>query len=92
MVLILTSTDLLCTKEVCVDPETENLKPAKSRLGRRSQVGGGLAVFLGVLMLVATPPAPPGAPVDIHQMAMLFIAIGVLGVAAGTLARWYYLD
>jgi hypothetical protein len=75
-----------------VEPESENLKEAKSRLGRRSQIGGGLAVFLGVLLFLATPPAPPGAPVDIHKMAMLFIAVGIFGIAVGTFARWYFLD
>jgi hypothetical protein len=75
-----------------VDPESESLKLAKSRLGRRPQIGGGLAVFLGVLLLVATPPAPPGAPVDVHQMAIISIVVGVFLIAVGTLARWYYLD
>lgn len=61
-------------------------------LGRRSQVGGGLAAFIGLLLLVFTPAAPPGAPVDVHKMAMAFIAIGLFLVAVGTWARWYYLD
>jgi hypothetical protein len=75
-----------------MDPEPESLKLAKARLGRRSQVGGGIAAFIGLLLLVATPPAPPGAAVNVHQMAMIFIAVGVFGVVVGTLARWYYLD
>ena len=32
-------------------------------LGRRSQIGGGLAAFIGVLLLVFTPAAPLGTPV-----------------------------
>jgi hypothetical protein len=75
-----------------VDPESENLENERNPLGRRSQVGGGVAMFLGVLLLLATPASPPGAPVNVHQMAALFIVIGVFGFAAGTLARWYYLD
>ena len=61
-------------------------------LGRRSQVGGGLAAFIGVLLLLFTPAAPPGTPVDLHKLAMAFLVVGVLGVAVGTWARWYYLD
>jgi hypothetical protein len=74
-----------------MDPEPESLKDAKSSLGRRSQVGGGIAAFIGLLLHVATPPAPPGAVVNVHQMAMIFIVVGVLLAAVGTLARWYYL-
>jgi hypothetical protein len=77
--------------EESMDPESDGPDLTKSSLGRRSQVGGGIAVLIGVLVLLATPPAPPGAPVNVHQMAMLFIAIGAFCFAAGTLARWYYL-
>jgi len=80
-----------------LDPESDSPDLSKSSLGRRSQVGGAIAAFIGVLLLLVTPAAPPGAPgapavpVNIHQMAMLFIAIGAFCFAAGTLARWYYL-
>jgi hypothetical protein len=60
-------------------------------LGRRAQVGGGLAAFIGVLLLLFTPSVPPGAPLELHKMALTFIVIGVVAVAVGTLARWYYL-
>jgi hypothetical protein len=46
--------------------ESENLKLAKSRVGRKAQVGAGLAIFLRVLLRVATPSATAGAPIDIH--------------------------
>jgi hypothetical protein len=82
---------LFCRIEESLDPESDSPDLSMSSLGRRSQVGGAIAAFIGVLLLVVTPPAPPGAPVNIHQMAMLFIAIGAFCVAAGTLARWYYL-
>jgi len=75
-----------------VNSESDNLKLTRIGLGRRSQIGGGLATFLGLLLLVATPAAPPGAPVNVHQMAAIFIVVGVFGIAAGTLARWYYLN
>ena len=71
-----------------MDPQFKTTTP----LGRRSQVGGALAAFIGVLLLLATPAAPPGAPIDVHKIGMVFIAIGAFGVAVGTFARWYYLD
>ena len=71
------------------DSESESL--ARSRLGRNSQVGGGLAVFIGILLLVFVPPAPHGMP-DLHRMATVFIAIGTFLIAVGTFARWYFLD
>ncbi len=69
------------------------MEPAWDRgLGRRAQVGGGLAAFIGVLLLLFTPSVPPGAPLELHKMALTFIVIGVVAVAAGTFGtRWYYL-
>jgi hypothetical protein len=40
-----------------VGPESESLRLGRTRMGRRSQVGGGLAGFIGVLVFAATPPA-----------------------------------
>ena len=74
------------------DPELVSLSRARSQIGRRAQVGGGLAIFLGVVLFVGTPPAAPGAPINVHQMALVSIVIGGLGVAAGTLPRWCYFD
>ena len=74
-----------------MDPEPESLKVARARLGRKSQVGGGIAAFIGLLLLLATPPTPP-AVVNVHQVAMVFIVLGVFQIAIGTLARWYYLN
>jgi hypothetical protein len=79
--------------EVFVDPEESDSESlARDRLGRKPQVGGGLAVFIGVLQLLFFPSVPPGAPLNLHQMAIIFILIGVLLIAVGTFARWYYLD
>lgn len=72
--------------------ESENLRLAKSRLGRRSPGGGGLAVFIGILWLVFVPPALPGAPVDFLRGGVAFLVVGIFGLAVGTLGRWYYLD
>jgi len=59
-------------------------------VGMKAQAGGGVAVFMGVLLLVFTPSVPPHPGLDIHQMARVFIGIGIFLLAAGTLARWYY--
>jgi hypothetical protein len=72
--------------------ESESLRLAKSRLGRRSQVGGALATLIGALWLVFVPPAPPGAPVDLRRGGLAFLVVGIFGLAVGTLGRWYYLD
>jgi len=74
------------------DPKTSDSEElAKSRLGRKPQVGGAIAIFLGVLLLAFIPASPAAKP-DIHQMARVFIGIGILLIAVGTLSRWYFLD
>ena len=75
-------------------PDTEESgseKLARSRLGRKPQVGGAIAVFLGVLLLTFVPAVPAARP-DIHQMAKVFIGVGILLIAVGTFSRWYFLD
>jgi hypothetical protein len=54
-------------------------------MGRRWQAGCGLAGFVGVLVFVVNPRRP-GAPGDLHQIAMIFIVVGVAGFAVGTFA------
>jgi hypothetical protein len=76
------------------DPDTEESdseRLARSRLGWKAQVGGGLAVFIGILLLAFVPAVPAGKP-DIHQMAKIFIGIGLLLFAVGSFSRWYFLD
>ena len=73
------------------DPESESLKVARARLGRKSQLGGSLAAFIGVFLVLVTHSSPR-PPVNIRQMAMIFIVIGIFLLAVGTFARWYYLD
>ncbi len=68
------------------DSDSESL--ARSRIGTKPQVGGGIAVLLGILLFVFTPPGQPGMP-DIHRMAAIFIAFGVFLITVGTFARWY---
>jgi len=64
---------------------------ARSRFGRKPQVGGALAAFVGVILLFSTPAATSGDPVNLHRLAALFIAIGIGLFLAGTLARRFYL-
>jgi hypothetical protein len=71
--------------------ESESEHRARRRVGRKAQMSGGLALFLGVLLLVSLPPTPPGIPIDLRPIAEIFIAIGALLLAAGTFARWYFL-
>jgi hypothetical protein len=66
-------------------------RPARSRVGRKAQTSGGLAMFLGVLLLISLPRTSPGIPIDLRPIAEIFIAIGAFLIAAGTLARWYFL-
>jgi hypothetical protein len=76
-----------------VDPEeSDSGRLARSRLGRKPQVGGGLAVFVGLLLLVFVPSVPRGAVPDLLQMAKVFIGIGVFLIAVGTFTRWWYRD
>lgn len=55
-----------------MDPESEGLRLTKTRLGRKCQAGGGIAAFIGVLLVMATPPAPPGSPMNIHQFPIVY--------------------
>jgi uncharacterized membrane protein YczE len=71
--------------------ESDREKLARRRLGRKPQIGGGIAVFIGVLLLAFVPAVPQARP-DIHQMAWIFIAIGISLIAVGTFSRWYFLN
>ena len=55
--------------------------------GRRAQVGGALAVGIGILLLLFLPHPAPDSPVDAHRIGWAFIAVGVFCLAAGTIAR-----
>ena len=55
--------------------------------GRRMQVGGALALGIGILLLIFLPAPAPGSPVDVHRVSYAFIAVGVLGLVAGTIGR-----
>jgi hypothetical protein len=72
-------------------PRFHALTEVKSRLGRKAQVGGGIALFIGVLLRVAGGPAS-GSKDVIHKMPIAFIVIGIFGILVGTFGRWYYLD
>jgi hypothetical protein len=55
--------------------------------GRRMQVGGALALGLGILLLIFLPASSPGAPINVHRISYAFIAIGLFGIVAGTIGR-----
>ena len=77
-----------------MEPDNEQLESAKlarNRVGRKAQAGGGIAVFLGVLLLFSLPHVEPGSPVNLRPMADLFIGIGAVLIAVGTLARIFLL-
>jgi hypothetical protein len=63
-----------------------------SKVGRKAQVGGGIATLMGVLLLVFGPSATPGGPLNPHQMAYVFIGLGIFLVVVGTIARMALLD
>jgi len=67
-----------------------NMRP-DGEPGRRSQIGGLLAAFIGIVWLIEIPSEPPGAPVDIHKAGWAFLLIGIFGLVAGTVGRWFYL-
>jgi hypothetical protein len=69
---------------------SEPARPTRSNLGKRTQIGGAIAVYIGVLLLLLGPaPTPPLNP---HRLAWLFIAIGLFLFVAGTVARRLFLD
>jgi hypothetical protein len=71
--------------------DDQNGSGLTSPLGRRAQIGGALAIFIGVLLLVFGPGPSPGSPLNLHQMARIFVGIGAFCLAVGTLARWLFL-
>src|SRR5215467_5946471 len=58
--------------------------------GRRSQLGGVIAVAIGILLWIFLPVPPPGSPVDFHRMSYACIAVGILGIAVGTVAANFF--
>ena len=67
--------------------QLDSVNGGRSLPGRRAQAGGGIALFIGLLLLFFFPQVPRGAGLDLHQMAKLFIAVGALLLALGTGAR-----
>jgi hypothetical protein len=55
--------------------------------GMKAQVGGGLAIFVGVMLLVFASVRTPGPGLDIHEMAKVFIGFGIFLLLAGTMGR-----
>jgi hypothetical protein len=75
-----------------MDPDDPETTQARNRVGRKAQVGGALAVFIGVLLRFFGPSATPGIPLNPHQMAYVFIGLGIFLVLVGTIARMILLD
>jgi hypothetical protein len=72
--------------------DLESVTSGVNPVGLRPQVGGGLAIFIGVLLFAFYPNVQAGAPINLHQMARLFIGIGVFLVVADTIARLFSVD
>lgn len=72
------------------DDDLKSSISGSNPVGLRSQVGGGLAVFIGVLLLLFYLNIPSDAAVNLHQMAELFISVGLFALAGGTIARIFF--
>jgi hypothetical protein len=72
------------------DDDSDSTGSGSNNLGRRAQIGGALAAFIGLLLLVFGPSATPGVPLDPHRLAYLFIGFGILLILIGTIARWLF--
>lgn len=72
--------------------DSDTTVAARSRVGRKAQAGGFIAVFIGVLLLLLGPSPTPGIPLDPHKLDYLFIGIGLFLLIAGTIARWLLPD
>ena len=77
-----------------MDPDQDELHATggTSQLGRRAQVGGAIALVLGLMLTLLFPQTSAGAPLDLHQMAKLFIAFGLFLLALGTGIRGFFAD
>jgi hypothetical protein len=74
------------------DNDLKSSVSGNNPVGLRSQVGGGLAVFIGLVLFAFYPNIPADAAVNLHQMAGLFIGVGLLALAAGTIARIFFAE
>lgn len=70
------------------DPQTPSLAP----VGSRALTGGAIATFVGTLLLVLGPAPTPGVPLNPHQMAYVFLRMGILLLLVGVLARLFFSD
>lgn len=55
--------------------------------GRRMQIGGTLALGLGILLFIFLPEPAPGSALEVHRISYAFIAVGLFGVVVGTIGR-----
>jgi hypothetical protein len=74
------------------DEDLNSDRLSRRPVGLKAQVGGGIAMFLGMLLFVFFPNVPPDAAINLHQMAQLFIVLGGFAFGFGTLVRAFGLD
>jgi hypothetical protein len=65
--------------------DSKNSQPERDGLGRKAQVGGSIAVLIGVLLRLFGPSATPGVPLNPHGLAYLFIGLGIFLILVGTI-------
>lgn len=66
--------------------------PTRTPVGARALTGGAIAVVIGILLLVFGPSPSPQFHLNPHQMAWIFVGIGVFLLAIGVLARLFFRD
>ena len=66
--------------------------PSRAPVGSRALTGGAIATFIGILLLVFGPARTPGVPLNPHQMAWVFLGMGLLLLLIGVLARLFFSD
>lgn len=64
--------------------------PTRTPVGARALTGGAIATFIGILLLVFGPSPVPGSPLNPHQMAWIFVGIGIFLLAIGALAHLFF--
>jgi hypothetical protein len=70
-----------------VDPDPSGTNG--SAIGSRVLAGGAITAFIGILLLIFGPSPTPGSPVNPHQMAHVFLGMGIFLLVAGAFARLF---
>jgi hypothetical protein len=64
--------------------------PSRAPVGSRALTGGFIAATIGILLLILGPSPRPGVPLNPHQMAWVFLGMGIFLLAVGALARLFF--